>query len=234
MPAVARSSPEEAWRRRLSLPAYQVQEAARYAHVTPQTVRNWQKGATSPALAPRELRKALTYMQLIEVAVVAALQQEGVRLRQIRDTREWLQQRFSSEFPFAEYRFKTDGKGLFMDYAQIAGQRQGKGKLIRPDMQGQLAWTAVIGRLKEFDYEKQHRVIRWRVGGPKSRIIIDPRVSFGAPMIKGAATWAIKGRWEAGETPEEIADDFSLRKEDVIDALTFEGIDDAQLRKWLN
>jgi uncharacterized protein (DUF433 family) len=233
MAVAARSSPEEAWRRRLVLPTYQVQEAARYAHITPQTVRHWQKGEKGPALAPRELRKALSYMQLIEVAVVAALQKEGVALKRVRETREWLQQRLSSEFPFAEYRFKTDGKALFMDFDQIAGAK-GRGKLIRPDQQGQLAWAAVIGRLKEFDYENRHRVIRWRVGGDKSAVVIDPRVSFGAPAIRGIATWAVKGRWEAGETPEEIAEDFNLRKQDVIDALTFEGVEDAQLRKWLN
>jgi uncharacterized protein (DUF433 family) len=233
-PAVARSSPEEAWRRRLVLPTYQVQEAARYAHVAPQTVWWWQKGAGGPALAPREPRKALSYMQLIEVAVVAALQKEGVSLKRIRETREWLQQRLSSEFPFAEYRFKTDGKTLFMDFDQIVGARKGRGKLIRPDQQGQLAWAEVIGRLKEFDYENRRRVIRWRVGGDKSAVVIDPRVSFGAPTIRGTATWAVKGRWEAGEMPEEIAEDFNLRKQDVIDALMFEGVEDAQLRKWLN
>jgi uncharacterized protein (DUF433 family) len=173
-------------------------------------------------------------MQLIEVAVVAALQKEGVSLRFIRDARGYLQQQFNSEFPFAEYKFKTDGQGLFMDFAQVAGQKSGRGKLICPDRQGQLAWTAVIGRLTEFDYENRRRVIRWRVGGLESAVTIDPRISFGAPMVKGAPTWAIKGRWEAGETPEEIADDFNLREVDVIDALSFEGIDDAQLRKWLN
>lgn len=237
-----KSSADEAWRRRLVLPAYQVQEAARYAEITPQTVRRWQKGETGPALEPREPRKALSYLQLIEVAVVSALQKEGMRLRQIREAREWLQQRLSSEFPFAEYKFKTDGEGLLMDYAQIAGKKAGRGKLVRLDRgtgksrwaPGQLAWKAVMGRLKEFDYEGQRRVIRWHVGDPKSRVIIDPRVSFGAPTIKGMATWAIKGRWEAGETPEEIAADFGLRKEDVITALAFEGIKDVQLRKWLN
>lgn len=225
---------ENAWRRRLVLPNYQVQEAARFAQIAPQTVVQWQKGAVGPALAPRERRVALSYMQLIEVAVVAALRREGVPLRRIREAREYLQRALKSEFPFAEYRLKTDGHRLFMDFAEIAGPKKGRGKLLRPDQQGQLAWEAVIGRLKEFDYEGKRRVIRWHVGGPHSAVVIDPRVSFGAPMINGIPTWAIKGRWEVGETPEEIADDFGLRTAQVIDALSFEGIEDARLRKWLN
>ncbi len=232
MPAAAR--PQDAWRRRLYLPNYQVQEAARYAQIAPQTVVQWQKGNAGAALAPREEREALSYMQLIEVAVVAALRKEGVSLKRIRDTREYLGRTLESEFPFAEYRFKTDGRRLFMDYAEIAGAKRGRGKLLRPDQQGQLAWEAVIGRLKEFDYERRGIVIRWHVAGPESAVVIDPRYSFGAPTVKGVPTWAVKGRWAAGEKPDEIAEDFGIREEEVVNALEFEGVDYDQLRKWLH
>lgn len=232
MPAAAQSA--EAWRRRLYLPHYQVREAARYARITPQTVVQWQKGGAGPALAPREERIALSYLQLIEVAVVAALRGAGVAMRRVRDTREYLSKTLKSEFPFAEYRFKTDGRRLFVDFAQIVGPKKGRGKLLRPDQGGQLAWEAVIGRLQEFEYEHKGIVIRWHVGGPKSAVTIDPRVSFGAPMVNGIPTWAVKGRWAIGESPDEISDDFGLRKVEVLDALRFEGIEDDQLRKWLH
>lgn len=225
---------EEAWRRRLYLPSYQVQEAARYAKIAPQTVVQWQKGAAGPTLTARETRESLSYMQLIEVAVVAALRREGVPLRRIRDTRGYISKTLQAEYPFAEYRFKTDGRRLFMDHAQIVGAARGRGTLLRPDQQGQLAWAAVIGRLKEFDYEHRGIVIRWHVAGTDSAVMIDPRVSFGSPMVNGVPTWAIKGRWTAGEPPDEIADDFGLRKTEVVDALAFEGVEDDQLRKWLH
>ena len=185
---------QEPWRRRLLLPHYQVQEAARYARVDPGTVVRWQKGAggAGDALAPRQRRVALSYMQLIELAVVAALRKAGVKLYRIRDAREYFAKTLQSEFPFAEYRFKTDGERLFNDYAEIVGPKQGRGKLLRPDQQGQLAFAPVIGRLKEFDYERPRRVIRWRVGGERSAVVIDPRVSFGAPVVRGVATWAIR------------------------------------------
>jgi hypothetical protein len=153
MPATGRS--EAPWRRRLFLPNYQVQEAAKYAQIAPQTVIFWQRGGAGPALAERKSRMALSYMQLIEVAVVAALRKEGVPLRRIRDAREYLEKNLKSEFPFAEYRLKNDGQRLFMDFAQAVGPKRGRGKLLRPDQQGQLAWEAVIGRLREFEYETQ-------------------------------------------------------------------------------
>lgn len=225
---------QEAWRRRLVLPHYQVQEAARYAKIDTGTVRRWQKdSAAGDLIAPRGRRVALSYMQLIELAVVAALRQHGVKLNRIRDAREYFAKTLQSEFPFAEYRFKTDGEGLFNHYAEIVGSK-GRGTLIRPDQGGQLAWETIIGRLKEFDYENRRRVIRWHVGGEKSPVVIDPRISFGAPIVRGIPTWTIKGRWDTGEAPDEIAKDFNLRKGDVIEALLFEGIDRDQLRKWLH
>jgi uncharacterized protein (DUF433 family) len=231
MRTAARS--QDAWRRRLFLPNYQVQEAAKYARLAPQTVAQWQKGKAG-VLAPRPKREALSYMELIEVAVVAALRNEGVRLRQIREARGYIARTVESEHPFAQYRFKTDGRGLFIDYAEIVGNKQGFGKLLRPDQQGQLAWEAVIGRSTEFDYERRGIVIRWHVAGSDSTVVIDPRISFGSPMVKGVPTWAIKGRWSAGEPPDEIAEDFGLRETEVIDALSFEGISDDQLTKWLH
>jgi len=231
---VAALNSQEAWRRRLVLPHYQVQEAARYAQIDPDTVVRWQKGATGEAIAQRRRRVALSYMQLIELAVVAALRKEGVPLYRIRDARQYFAKTLQSEFPFAEYRFKTDGRRLFNDYAEIVGPKKGRGKLIRPDQEGQLAFEPIIGRLKEFDYENRRRVIRWHVAGEKSPVMIDPRISFGAPIVKGIPTWTIKGRWESGETPDEIAQDFNIRKTDVLDALLFEGIERDELRKWLN
>ena len=57
-----------------------------------------------------------------------------------------------------------------------------------------------------------------------SAVLIDPRIAFGAPMVNGVPTWAIRGRWIAGESIEDIEEDFSLDKNFVVDGLIFEGI----------
>lgn len=53
---------------------------------------------------------------------------------------------------------------------------------------------------------------------------IDPRVSFGAPMIvrRGIATRVIFDRFFAGEEPEEIAEDLSLEPAEVSEAVRWE------------
>ncbi|AWN35213.1 DUF433 domain-containing protein [Methylobacterium radiodurans] len=213
---------EEPWRSRLYLPNYNVGEAARYARVSAQTVSAWHKASNEPLLSRKDDREALSYMQLIEVAVVAKFRAAGITIAAIKKTREYLAGRFNSKFPFAEYKFKTDGKSIFMDYDQIVGKK-GAGTFMRPDRNGQLAWEIIIGRLEEFEYEHKGIVIRWHLAGLGSPIMIDPRVAFGAPQINGTPTWTIKGRWDAGENLEDIADDFGLEAHEVRRALEFEG-----------
>jgi len=223
------------WRRRLYVPAYRIGEAARYARTTTYTAARWHSAAAS-VLSEREARAELSYLQLIELAIVAAMRSEGLRLRVIRSAREYAAQTLKSEHPFAEYRFKTNGVDLIVDYEEI-DPKAGFDKLIYLNQNGQLGWKQILGRrLREFEYEDGGIVIRWRVGGPQSNVTIDPRVSFGAPVISGAATWAIKGRWSAGESIGDIAEDFGLAADQVVDALKFEDIDPDYQRQnlWTN
>lgn len=226
--------PHEYWKDRLKLPAYGVSEAARYADITGQTIRNWQKLSNRPApLTPRERGKALSYLQLIELAVVAAARDSGVPLWAIRATREYMRKEFGADFPFAQYRFKTDGKKLWIDYMDVIGKK-GKGKLLETSGKGQLWWSDIVGRLEQFEYDKKLGLaIQWHVAGRGSPVIIDPRVRFGAPSVDGVPTRLLLARWEAGESPLEIADDFSMTVRAVVAALEFEGAESAR-EAWRN
>ncbi len=211
---------DEPWRRRLILPAYQIAEAANYAQITPQTVVAWHK-LEAALLKQREQRSALSYMQLIEVAVVAAFRKAGVPMPRIRKARAWAAHELRSEFPFAEYKFKENAKHLYLDSQQIPVKEN---TVVQADAEGQLEWESVIGRLQEFEYENHGIALRWHVAGEGSPIIIDPRISFGAPAVNGIPTWILRGRFDAGESDSDIADDFGIKKEEVREALKFEGV----------
>jgi uncharacterized protein (DUF433 family) len=230
--SLASSGPESAWRQRLRVPHYQVGEAARYAQLATSTIVGWQQ----KVVAPRVTGLELSYLQLIEVAVVAAMRRGGIRMPEIRATRAFMQDHFRAEYPFAEYRFKHDGRSLWLSDRDIPGLKGRHGHLIRTGRQGQLAWASIIGRLNEFKYERKGIVVRWHVAGSGSAVVIDPRVSYGSPNVRGVPTWIVKGRWEAGEGLTEIADDFSLKEREVSDALKFEGMDvnAPPPHKWLN
>jgi uncharacterized protein (DUF433 family) len=208
---------DEPWRRRLTLPSYQIGEAAAYAGISPGTVIQWHR-IEAALLKQREARSALSYMQLIEVAVVAAFRKAGVQMKRIRAARAYAQNELKSEYPFARYRFKENAKHLYLDSQQIDVK---PGTVLQADQGGQLEWESIIGRLNEFEYEGDV-ALRWHVAGEGSPIIIDPRISFGAPAVRGTPTWIIRGRFEAGESNSDIADDFGLKPDEVRQALKFE------------
>lgn len=221
------------WKRRLTLPAYRVVDAARYAGISSETVRNWERAAwNAPSIVTgREKGVSLSYLQLVELAFVAQLRRAGLSIKKIQAARDYMRAAFTSEFPFAEHRFKTDGQDIILQYNQLVAD-QPEEKLLIANKSGQLAWKSILGpKFTEFEYEAD-LAVRWHPRGNASPVFIDPRISFGAPTVKGVATWAIRGRYDGGESIEDIAEDFSITPHEVDDALKFEGINLSELKAW--
>lgn len=216
------------WIERLTVPAYAVSEAARYARTTAQTINNWQRPAHNHAgaISRRDHGAAVSYLQLIEIGVVAAMRKSGVKLDRIKAAREFIAGEFGSTYPFAEYRFKTDGRHLFVDFDKLVGGRNSQ-KLVVVSEAGQLAWNQILSNLlREFDYDTAlNKVSTWRVDGLNSPVCIDPRISFGAPQVDGVPTWILRERWDSGESLDDIADDYQLEPQLVWSALRFEGVE---------
>ena len=210
----------ESWQKRLLLPTYQVRSAAAYVKVSTDTVRRWQEETSSGvAISTRRHGVSLSYFQLQELAIVAAMRRLGVKLLTIRLARDYLAKYLETEFPFADERVKSDGQDILL----LATEQFDRSleALIVANRGGQCAWPEIIGkRFAEFEYEKSI-ALRWYLAGDK-QIVIDPRVCFGAPTVQGVQTWVIRGREKAGEAIDEIADDFGLTVENVKAALEFE------------
>jgi uncharacterized protein (DUF433 family) len=225
MPTITTTTDVEPWKRRLYLPAYTVASVARYAGTSPQTIAYWFYGGGNlgPALPGKEQRKPLSYLQLIEIAFVTTFRGLNVSLQRIRKAREYAAQTLNSEYPFIELRWKTEGHHMLLDLIDIEQDAE-LNRLIVADQNGQIGWEKLVGeRFIQFDYIGGLALI-WHVAGRESPVIIDPRIAFGAPTIRGIATWVIKGRWEAKETKEDIKDDFGLTDEEIEYALKFERI----------
>jgi len=63
--------------------------------------------------------------------------------------------------------------------------------------------------------------------GQARLVAIDPRISFGRPVISGTCvpTTELSGRWSAGETIAELSEDFGLDARLVEDAIRYERAD---------
>lgn len=214
------------WLKRLYLPAYNTVEAARLAKTRPQTVAYWHYGTgtkVGPALKEKERGAPLSYLQLVEVAFVASFRKRGVSLQRIRRAREYVAKRFQVEFPFAHFRFYTEGIHVLLDLTEHETEFK---DLIAADEAGQMAWRDTLAeRFAEFDYDENLELaLPWHPRGKSVPIIVDPRISFGAPVVEriGVPTWVLRGRIEAGETPEEIEEEFAVRPSELKHALEFE------------
>ena len=225
MPSIIVERKVEPWRRRLYLPAYRISDAARYAGVAAQTVSHWHHGdgQLGPALPGHQKQKHLSYLQLVEVAFVATFRKLGVSLQRIRKARTYAAQVLNAEYPFAEYKWLTEGHHTMLNLGDVDDDAS-IGNLIVGDAHGQIAWQEMVGaRFAQFDYEEEMALI-WYVKGRNNSVVIDPRISFGAPTVRGIPTWVLKGRWSAGESVADIKDDFGLGEEEIARGLTFEGI----------
>lgn len=223
------------WKDRLTVPAYRVKDAARYASTSTKTIGNWQR--LGGAVSRRAAGDMLSYLQLIEVGVVSAMRSVGVPLKSIRNSRDYLADKFGSQFPFAEYRFKTDGKQLLIESDLLDPNI--KDKLIVVSESGQYAWKEILQHLlREFEYSPDSNglVVKWLVAGVDEPIIIDPRVAFGSPHVNGVPTWILRERWRSGESIDDIAEDFDLDGKLVMSALRFEeiNVDTGRPSSWLN
>ncbi len=220
------------WKRRLYLPAYSFAEAARLVGTSAPTISRWYRGYEVPGhrmkpVLPAERTGPLSYLELVEVAFVADFRRAGVTLERLRQAHEYCRLMFKSEHPFAQHSFKTDGVHVLAQFMEHQGGRSTRAKfLIAADQGGQLVWSpAMQQRLDQFDYE-QNIALRWHPRGRSNIILIDPRIAFGAPIIgeTGVATWVVKGRYEAGESLQEIEDDFDVPQPQLEAALKFEGV----------
>jgi uncharacterized protein (DUF433 family) len=174
-------------------------------------------------LPGRGKRQHLSYLELVEVAFVATFRRLGVPLQRIRRARAYAAQALGSENPFAEHKWLTEGHHAMLNLREVDDDAS-VGNLVVADAHGQIAWQEMVGqRFAQFDYE-QDLALTWHVRGRDRLVVIDPRISFGAPTVRGIPTWVLKGRWSAGESVADIRDDFGLGEEEIVQGLTFEGI----------
>ena len=211
-------------RRRLYLPAYRTVESARLVQARPQLVTRWFHGYDPVFGAAKKPGAALSYLQLVETAFAASFRESGVSLQKVRKAREYLSKMFQVEYPFAQLVLRTDGVHILKELEEREDGHEPK--LIVADKAGQVAWPEIVlDRFAQFEYEFEI-ALRWHPRGKSVPIVIDPRISFGAPIVEGAgvATWALRERYEAGKTLEEIKDDFGVSDIELGAALRFEGL----------
>lgn len=134
----------------------------------------------------------------------------GMPLKALRETHEYAVKELKSEYPFAEYDFKTMGWNLILSLQEVLPKGT-PDVLVVTSRYGQTGWADMLSdRFLEFEYAADKAMV-WHLGGDDAPdVALDPRINFGAPTIEGVPVWAIVSRSEAGWDDEEIADEFGI------------------------
>jgi uncharacterized protein (DUF433 family) len=158
----------------------------------------------------------VSFIDLIEVVAIGRLKELGLPLSEIRKIVAECQEDLGYSRPLTSLKFKTDGKETFVSFGdQLLGLRKRR---------GQRAWNEILEPfLEELDYRDAYASRWWPMGRDKP-IVIDPDYGFGLPVVakSGVRTEILLERFEAGDSVEQIADDFNLNAADVKEAIDYE------------
>lgn len=192
-----------------------------YSFPVDRLVRTHKPALVAPALPRRGNTLTLTFLDLVQLRVVKALRDVPIPLQRIRTAALGAVDVFSTSHPFASVRFKTDGRRLFADVAQ-PGNEVALVELGRPS---QRALRQILEKsLREISYATTGFADRWYANGPKGGVVIDPRISFGTPVVVSANVPTHVIRDQARVTPDEkrLASWFDLEVSQIRDALRYE------------
>ena len=228
-----RNSVGQVWLSRLTLPAYTVSEVARLVQVHRDTVTRWYSprggSGDSPrrrVLESRQPRRPLSYLDLIEAAMVAALRRAKVSLRNIRAAHAYLKRRLKVDHPFARTVLLSDGHRVLRELEARGSAEWVKDFLEETSASGQITWSPPFAHLlRRFWFDEGLGIaVRWYPFGPECPVMVDPRIAFGTPVLTDSRvpTWIIRDRRKAGESARTIAADFEIDEGSVRAALAFE------------
>jgi uncharacterized protein (DUF433 family) len=215
-------------------PAYTIAEAARYLRLAPATLRSWVLGRRypkvggdghfEPLIEPASKRPSvLSFWNLVEAHVLRSLRTEhGVSVRALREALSFAEQKLDVGRLLLREELRTGAGEIFLDRY---------GQLINISASGQLAMRRVFEEhLNRVEWDEWMFPVRLYpfVSTNKFKqdhpIAIDPTISFGRPVIlrMGISTAAITDRIDAGETVEDIAEDYELSPMEIEQAVLYE------------
>ncbi len=216
------------------LPAYRLPEAGHYLRMPVATLRSWVVGRHYPTRSGKRFFRplielpdrrvlVLSFMNLVEAHVLDAIRREHeIPLVKVRRALDYLKRQFPSRHPLADQRFETDGLDLFVERY---------GSLINISREGQLAVRHLLeAHLRRIERDETGLAVRLfpftrrrELEEPRV-VVIDPRVSFGRPVLVGTGipTSVIAERYKAGESMDQLADDYGRQRLEIEEAIRCE------------
>ena len=202
-----------------AMPCYSFPEAAHYLRIPVTTLRSWVRGRKystsegdlffqSVIELPDDSQNLLSFINLVEIHVLDAIRLDHrISLHKVRIAIDFIKEELTSDHPLAYHKLETDGLDLFVEEY---------GQLINVSQAGQLVLRKLLqAHLRRIDSDSAGYALRLYpftrkrlqlIEEPKA-IVIDPRISFGRPVLAGTGipTAIIAERYKAGEAIGALA-----------------------------
>lgn len=211
---------------------YTVPDVARLLGVPARSIRRWAGGYSynqrgrrrhsppvwRPSIPMIDGQLTLSFLDLIEVRFVHAFRKHGVSWTIIRKAEAHAAEVLRTSHPFATNKFRTDGKTVLGD---VADRTNGLWDMAHKQ---RVFADFVAPYLKGIEWADDGLAARWRPLDGSNRVVIDPRRSFGAPLLdrENVPTRVIFEACKSGESVRVVANWFEVPLESAEDAVRFE------------
>jgi uncharacterized protein (DUF433 family) len=214
------------------LPTYSITDASRYLHIPLPTLKTWLNGRKYPTkLGDKEFlpiiqrpdpkKPQLSFTNLIEAHILRVIRTvHNIPLDQVRLALDYISNQLNTNHPLVTKEFSTDGVDLFIEQVE---------HLINVSRSGQLAMKKVLTDLLtrvEWNQEniatRLYPIINHSLD--EKILTIDPHIAFGKPTITGTGipTLVIAQLYDAGDSIEDIAEDYDCTIFQIERAILFE------------
>ena len=158
---------------------------------------------------------ALTFLDLISLRLIAIFRAHGVTSTEIRLAHDELQRTRGWAHPFAMEPIWISGLRIYIQDSDIP-------VAITRNWQAALNFVELfVGPIHNLVFDKNEHPTTWE---PEEDIVLDPKVAFGEPCIKGTriATQVLWSMAKAGDPPERLAWAYELSVKQVEAAIAWE------------
>jgi uncharacterized protein (DUF433 family) len=221
-------------------PIYGIIEASHYLSIPIATLQVWIKGRRSRIRSGRQVVERITFertievpdpkqpllsfMNLVEAHVLDALRRiHGIPMQRIRKAVKFLSKKMNSTHPLVEEGLRTNDVDLFYN---LLDQNQ-----LVSISKWQLAFREIVEpSLHRIEHDAEGLAkrlfpfTRSRISNSPRLIVIDPLISFGKPIIEGSGipTEMVAERYKAGESMDELAEDYGFQRIQIEEAIRYE------------
>lgn len=206
------------------IPSYSYADAHRILRIPYATIRAWMVGTSSfdPVIVrPFVDDPRLSFLNLVECQVLRALRtKHTVSMPKVREALGVAERELRIERLLIRKELRTTAGRLFLVTY---------GQLIELSRSGQMHIEQVLrSTLKRVRYDAAGLSVALFpafVGQIREEsVVVNPRIGFGAPTVtrRGIRTAVIVDRIDAGESVLDVAEDYGLDEDDILDAIGFE------------